>query len=327
MRLGIILILVVVAPIAFGDEIDERKEIKDLAANAFAAGDYDTLEALAEEYRSSLARTSSGILKLRLFYLGIDQAMPESASNSEGWNRAFSLADWWARRYPDSPTPVIGTAYIWAARGWAYRGEGWASEVLPENMMAFKQLAVSAQHTLLESKSMADSDPEWYAKLIDLYVAATPGEEALREVLDEAMIKFTNYDPIYFAAAQYYSPVWHGSGQEIAALARDAVKFTKEERGSELYARIYWSAPRQSNGRLLIQDPPGSWYQMRRAIDDLVERYPDQWNIQNLAFMGCSIGNHLDSLLRMVEEPIIESVWVSRANYQKCRLASGVDNQ
>ena len=60
---------------------------------------------------------------------------------------------------------------------------------------------------------------------------------------------------------------------------------------------------------------------MKAGFEDVVARYPDQWNYQNYAHFTCQAGDSktLDALLsRHVHEPILAAAWSGSASYDAC---------
>src|SRR5688572_8391549 len=66
-------------------ELEEHKAIVSNVASLFAEENFDKLDKLAEEYRSSNSRTSSGIWKLTVFYTGIFQAVDTTIQEEKYW--------------------------------------------------------------------------------------------------------------------------------------------------------------------------------------------------------------------------------------------------
>jgi hypothetical protein len=56
-------------------------------------------------------------------------------------------------------------------------------------------------------------------------------------------------------------------------------------KNADLYARIVWHAMQQGWTRY---PAPFNWPQMSASMTSLVARYPDPWNINNMAHIACS---------------------------------------
>jgi hypothetical protein len=60
---------------------------------------------------------------------------------------------------------------------------------------------------------------------------------------------------------------------------------------------------------------------MEKGMDDIIAKYPSQWNINHFAYFSCYFW-HQDAArkyMAMIQEPIIEGVWSPATNYQRCQ--------
>lgn len=307
---------------AVAGEREERDYIGILSGSLFTARDFRALEELAGTYRESLDRTPAGMLKLRKFYGGIEDAAPSNDPEHPNWAMAMDTVAQWISKYPGSPTPYVAKAHLLITHGWAYRGTGNASTVDPDDRLRLKQLAGEAKELLLSHKNVVSRDPESYSSIATADIALGTAEGEFRSSLDEGIEAFPNYDEYYFRGREYYSPKWYGSEQAVESFAVEAMERTRDERGYEMYARLYWAAGRRPSGGYYFQGPIANWEMMRDGIGDLVERYPDQWNVNHLAFFACVNRDHqlAEDLVQLVVEPIIESAWTRGSNFDLCRL-------
>jgi hypothetical protein len=65
---------------------------------------------------------------------------------------------------------------------------------------------------------------------------------------------------------------------------------------------------------------------MKTGFEDVVARYPDQWNYQNYAHFACQAGDSktLDQLLsRHVRRPIIAEAWSGPVTFEECERLAG----
>jgi hypothetical protein len=56
---------------------------------------------------------------------------------------------------------------------------------------------------------------------------------------------------------------------------------------------------------------------MKKGIDDVLKRYPDQWNINNFALFACLAKDKkmAKELLDLIKEPPMLQVWKSESKY------------
>jgi len=306
---------------AVAGEREERDSIGSLSGSLFAARDFLALEELAGSYRESQDRTSAGMLKLRKFYGGIDEAAPSNDPDPPDWAYAMDTVEQWIGEYPNSPTPYVAKAHLLAHHGWAYRGTGWASTVEPEDRVRFKQLSKKAKELLVAHKSVASRDPEFYSLVASADLALGSAEAEFRSSLDEGMAAFPSYDELYFRGREYYSPRWYGSEHAMESFIVEALRRTSDKRGREMYARLYWAAGQRTTGGYYFVGPIADWGMMRDGIRDLIGRYPDPWNVNHLAFFACVKGDLqlAEELIQMIKGPIIVSAWSGRGNFDLCQ--------
>lgn len=320
-RVSAFIFILLLVGAAVAGEREERDRIASSSGSLFAIRDFGALEELAGSYRESRDRTSAGMLKLRKFYGGIDEAAPSNDPDHPAWASAMDTVEQWIREYPNSPTPYIAKAHLLSHRGWAYRGTGWASTVQPEDWLKLKQLARETREFLATHKSVASRDPEFYSSVAsaDLVLGSTEAE--FRKSLDEGMAAFPNYDELYFRGREYYSPRWYGSEEAMESFIVETVRRTSDKRGHEMYARLYWAAGQRTSGGYYLVGPIANWGMMRDGIRELTERFPDQWNVNHVAFFACLRGDRklAEELIQMIEKPIIESAWSGQGNFDLCQ--------
>jgi len=315
-----LLIAVLVASPLCAGELEERQRVRLAVSELFLSEKLAELEALAARYRSTEERTLAGASKLRLFYEGIEEAMPESPTDGDSWKRQHQIAQKWIDAYHRSPTPYVAKAHIFINRAWAFRGGGFANTVSAWNSLRYKQEAKKARDWLLEHSDIASQDPDYYAVLSFAYRAKPKAKDEVRALIYEGISRFANYDHLYFRGAGYLSPKWSGSLQELAKFATHAVDRTGDERGHEMYARVYWAAGSSGNGRYYFQEPNTDIEKLEQGMRDLVQNYPDQWNVNHMALYACVLNNRdlAADFIDLIEPPIIEQAWLTERNYNGC---------
>jgi hypothetical protein len=271
MKTSALCILVLLIPtILYADEFSERAAITDAVEKAFLGRDFRALEDMAKDYRSSKALTGSGTWKLARFYKAFEGIADSDITDSTYWDRLLAITSAWANQYPTSPTSHIVHAYILASRAFSIRGTGWAKDVDTENWVPFKSLADKALEYLREHKPIGILDPHYFNVLSNIYKAIGTEESAYWKDISEGINLYPYYSELYFAAADYYSPRWHGSLAKIDWLAREAVKRTESGMGYGMYARIYWAATANDDIGVLFFSPYFDWETMKRGINDVL---------------------------------------------------------
>jgi hypothetical protein len=236
------------------------------------------------------------------------------------WDDAKSKADQWIEAYPNSPTAKLVKALVLEQYAWMHRGHGYASSVSKEGWEKFYSNIQAADKHLLESYEQASSDPEWYHRRCNTLNALSIAPENFLEVVNEGLERFPGYYQIYFCAMDYFAPRWHGDKETIEEFAKSSIEHSREQEGLGMYARIYWYASQTQYDWSLFTDSAVDWGMMSAGIDDVIQRYPDQWNIQNFAVFSCLAGDveKTRNLISKFEGGPIRRVWRNPQMFEYC---------
>lgn len=283
--LALVLVFMVGASARAG-ELEERAEIENKVIGLVYGGDFAGLEAMAEDYRSSKARTSSGLYKLTLFYSGIFKAFCYNGTDDRYWDGAERHAQTWVDRYPQSPTAHLAFAQVLRNRARSFGISGSPSD----HDTARKH--ITRTRLYLEShESIAQQDPRWYEMMIGVARAERWPEESATKLIDEAVGRMPWYYPIYFAATDYFLSTSYDGAGRIERFSRAAVSRTQAAEGWGLYARIHWYASQTEYGDDLFARSLLNWDDMKTGMDDVLRQFPDSWNIANFLQFACLKGD------------------------------------
>jgi hypothetical protein len=292
------------------DEMSLRGDIRLEVVRLFWRKDFKKLDEIADTYRKKKSRTPSGVWKLSVFYGGIVAVVDSQPDSAENWSRAFQTADEWVKLYPNSPVAHIVKATFLTNYAGKMRGGGWAKDVSPKAWELFNQYNQQARDYLLATKEISSQDPQWYDLM--LLVERGLGVElpAFQKTLQEGIKKYPDFYEIYFSASIYLLPRWHGSKSQIEDFVNAAVENSRRTEGMGMYARIYWYVASMTNPSGLFKDFNADWKKMKQGINDVLAKYPDQWNINNFAFFACMAQDQdmTKKLLQKLEVPY-PSVW------------------
>ncbi|RNJ43373.1 hypothetical protein B5V01_19420 [Mesorhizobium erdmanii] len=272
---------------ANADEIEDREGIRGTVRVAFLDGNFKKLDAIAEEYRDSKARTASGLWKLTTFYSTFDILAWYPTYGEQSLDRFEQQAKKWIDEAPESKSAYIAYAILLYRHAFFVRGNGYASSVAPENWPVFRKYLNEAHRQLAASKAFASSDPHWYATMLNVATGEYWPEPEFDALLDEAAGREPYYYEIYFAAIIRKAPQWGGSLDDVAELIDHAVQLTKPQDGVGFYARGYWYAMDQYLGRKMFRDSQTYWAKIKAGFEDLVKQYPDEWNLNAYARFAC----------------------------------------
>lgn len=306
-------------------ELEMRSAIEREASEMYAAGDLRALAAQSDAYVSSGARTSSGLWVSGLFLGGVQQAIidPEP-TDSAGWDALERRVKQWAKDAPQSPLAHLMVAETISQRAWSIRGRGFAHTVAPDAWAPFREHLTRARKYLVSKEKVASGHPQYYATLVVFDTVLSLGDAQVRKDFDAGVRRYPNYYPLYFAMLNYLMPKWHGGPGEIETFAKAAVEATRDLEGEGMYARIYWFAAQNGYDDTLFVASFARWDRMRAGFEDVIARYPDQWNLQNYAHFACEAGDAetVAKLLPRLKSPIPQA-WQGRASFAECRRLAG----
>jgi hypothetical protein len=309
--------ITIVSNTLIAGELEEREMIKKQTAFLFKDRNFNELEKLAQEYRGNKSRTTSGLWKLTLFYFGINDCADINFKDENYWNSLKSRSEAWIKEYPKSPTPYISHGFLMKKYAWKFRGGGFANTVPEDAWRPFYEHLINAKAFLEKYKEIASRDPTWYEVLASIAIGLNMKRTEFENIVNEGLKKEPLYYQLYFAALEYFLPKWHGNAKDIEEFANSAVERTKEQEGLGMYTRIYWAVSQYQYGERLFIDSNVVWEKMKKGIDDVLKRYPDQWNINNFALFACQAKDRQKAkeLFNLIKEPPILQVWKSESNY------------
>lgn len=311
---------------AYAGELEDREVIARQMSFLFVTEEFAELDRLAEVYRSAESRTDSGLWKLTLFYIGLYVPRASGRYDAAYYEAIEEKYLRWTEQNPHSTVARIGYASTLISHAWTFRGHGPASEVPPEAWAPFREYLAKARLYLLDPGQDWRIDPQWYDVMLVLAKSEGWSPTDFSALVDEATERHPYYYEIYFKAIGYLLPKWYGDRALIEDFAGFAVERTREREGEGMYARIYWYVSQIQYGTELFTDTQVVWSRMAKSIDDVLVRYPDQWNINNFARFACLAGDKektRELVARVVGRPM-SAVWDDREPFfERCRSWAG----
>jgi hypothetical protein len=307
---------------AFCDELSERAAIRSEVVTLVGGEQFSKLEDLAARYRMSQSRTSSGIWQLTLFYSGVSSAFDSNRKEQEFRLNAERSAKQWVADFPNSATAHLGYARMLLNHGWSFRGSGYANTVEPQNWKPFHDYVQQARVYLETHKNVASTDPYWYELMAIIAYAQGWPEPEFSKLISEGLQREPLFYQTYFAAIDYYAPKWGGSAAAIEQFAREGLDQTRSIEGFAMYARIYWYASQTQYDDRLFSESLVDWTAMKNGIDDVLNKYPDSWNINNFAKFAClskDKAKTAELIARITDAPLM-AVWRTPSFFQQCKV-------
>ena len=270
-----------VAPPA--DEIAEQQTIISAVKEAIHRQDYKALNRMENEFRQTRSRTGSGIWKLSVFHWRVLTELGPRGDEGQCDDRSTNFFQGWLAASPTEPAPYIARAAVLEVYAWCIRGSGYAHSVSEQAFERFGAKVDEARKILTEHRNIASVDPHYYAVMERIYIDQGAEKSDFNQLLDEATSREPDYHYLYFNAYRYFQPQWYGSDAEVDDLARYAAARTARAEGLGLYARFYWFAL-DCNCAI---DRSIDWPTMKKAMRDVMARYPSDWNAANFARISC----------------------------------------
>ncbi|MDQ8036567.1 MAG: hypothetical protein REI12_04040 [Pedobacter sp.] len=288
-------------------ELQERAIIKDQTDHNLFNAKFNEIEKDSASYLEHHERTSSGLWRLTLLNAALQGSM--SSSNSLSTKEAILKA--WLKAYPDSPSAHFAEVQLLLARADSIRGLSPEYEIDPAVVPAYQRLVSKAYDKLNACKEMADHDPRWYGLMLDIARRESWSREEFYKLALQAFEKHPLYYQNYFDAIDFITRQKQWTINEVEDFANAAVSRTKRYEGSSMYARIYWYASQAYFRDYLFKSSMVSWPKMKAGFDEIMEKYPDSWNLNNYAKFSCLAKDKETSrkLLQRIGSDTISKVW------------------
>jgi hypothetical protein len=256
-------------------------EAAKMAANgAVFNDDFPKLERMYAEFMDGQPRATDGTFMVE----ALQSYFGESFLNWDEGTRKRVLANW-EKRVPDSKLRQTLRPLMHQALAWRARGAGGASTVPGESIQIFREELELASRSLKETESVGKESPLWWwAALIVAGSTGMPPEQFDR-LFEEAIQRFPLYKPFYYTRVNYLLPQWGGSFEAVDRFIEASVARTASVEGEAMYAWLYLDISGKTRGG--IEATRATWPRMKRAFEDMVARYPDDWNRNLYATSAC----------------------------------------
>ncbi len=317
---------------AQADEYEDRNQIAIFFHSRYSADDFPALDAWYDKALKENARTPSGIFRANRLVRNIYFEKPQGPAtctpqpcprvDEAFWLAQQKKAKRWLEQRPQSTLAAMVLSLSYTNLGWEYRGEDYAHTVSDGDMKKFLELQQQGLRTLLGHADQGRKDPNWWAMVLAKAKLGQISQPAYAKLKQGALAAFPKNHDIYFSLS--VSPQWGGSYKALADLAAQAVQNTKAEDGQAFYARIYWNIYSELAvlGSEPFAHPEVNWPRIRAGFDDLIERYPDGYNINAYARLACIAANDKATtakIIKRIGQDVVPHVWQDRAEFLRCK--------
>lgn len=293
-------------------ESDLRARLRDEFIGLVYEEGFRSLEKLSERYRTTDARTPSGLPVLWKFYGGIEGVYGKGLE--ENYDRVEGRLKSYLEAYPSSPTPIVLYADLMKEKARLLRDRKNETGMIdPFAEKAADKLLDQISNFLDAHKEVGQADPAWYIHMIDVGRFQLWPIEKIDALVDEGAKRHRGHYNILFAGAlvHIHNPATSDVSAEIERYARNVSKYAAGDESAALYARIYWFVEQVYFGYGIFQYSYADWPYMRRGFETITKTYPGGWNENAFAYFSCLAGDaaKLRELLRVVETYKEEPPW------------------
>ena len=243
--------------------------------------EYDTPDRMHDEFLQSGQRTTHGLFVVEAIQYGWDLQF-----DSPDTTHVMRSVDKWSRAKPDSRLRKLVEAIRWQRQAWVARGGSYASSVPGEGMTLFRERLALATKALAAAEPAGKESPLWY--WVALIVAGSSGQPAAQfdGLFEEAVGRFPHYHTLYYTRMNYLLPQWGGNFEAVDDFIAKSVERTRSVDGEAFYAWLYVDVARKFDGDIFT-GTRATWPKMKKGFEDMVARYPDNWNKSLFATFAC----------------------------------------
>jgi hypothetical protein len=255
------------------------------ARNAVTASvvneEFDTPDRMHDEFLQSGQRSTHGLFMVEAIQSGWDDRFDTPDPKD-----IMRSVDRWTKAKPDSRLRKLVEAIRWQRQAWVARGGAYASSVPGEGVTLFRERLALATKALAAAEPSGKESPLWY--WVALIVAGSSGQPAAQfdGLFEEAVGRFPHYHTLYYTRMNYLLPQWGGNFEAVDEFIAKSVERTRPVDGEAFYAWLYVDVARKFDGDI-FNGTLAMWPRMKKGFEDMVARYPDNWNKSLFATFAC----------------------------------------
>ena len=289
-------LILFVSSSASADEFAVRKVIMERALELVIGGNTEVFDKWSTELLTTNALTPAGASEYALVYEAIGN-LDRVAVQNPLWNQVEAVSQEFLNREPDNSSAILLRAAILQAHAWAYRGAGYAPDVVTASWDPFFTLAKESRSVLDSKKMTRLSSPEWYALRVTAAKALNEGLENTGQIADEILEAAPDYGPAVGSVFSFYLPKWFGMTELAQDWVSNVVKKTKDKQGSQRYAHMYFGLIEYLSPDLIrneLSNAGVSWPKLKTSMKEVSNAFPDpyNWNVERV--MTCILGSKDD---------------------------------
>ncbi|NYE62059.1 hypothetical protein FHW58_003266 [Duganella sp. 1224] len=266
----------------------EPSPLSQQATTDFWLGDFAALERQNALLRQPGHVRADGVLEIELFRIGLNKVTGAAPKDQEAYlNELEKLTLQWTVEHPSSALAHVLYARTLTAHAWSYRGGGYAKDVPPAAWKQFDAYLRRAAQYLLDHAEVAMTDSYAHISLLEIGKALGWDDTQTWAIIDDGLKRNPDDIDLYLTALTQMLPKWGGDARRLDQFIRRATEQSKAQFGTGMYARLYSSAAEQDYGHALFQSSLVDWPTLKRAYQDMQQRYPSDTRRNRYAYMAC----------------------------------------
>ena len=299
--------------VEFPAEFAPQDRISAEVEKLFKDKQYEKLEQLAAEYRSSKAAWSYGEWKLSTLY---DQISSAKASTDASWQDRIAQIKEWVAQKPDSVVARVALAFAYHEGAYRARGGGFADTVTEQGAAQMEEREKLAQKNLGAVYAKRKSYPEWYKAISQVAIMGDVSPKRYFELVEEGTRLFPAFHELPKSHVYYLLPRWHGvPGQWENFVARTADRIGGKE-GDILYAQVIWQFNRSDD---ILEESNPSWPREKRGWQALSTLYPDDLRIASLwarrSYKNGDMAKARTLFQKTIKNRLVWGIWKSEQEF------------
>lgn len=265
---------------------DAIKAFRASTRALYDASQFDELEKVADEVRSSKARYPNGSWKIAQFYDCLECGRNESEAT---WQLFEERSKAWEKAEPKSVTARVAHAGFLIDYAWHARGSGWGDTVSEEAGKLFDDRLVEARKVLEEARELPAKCPFWWRAMMTVAM----GQGWNRAQFDSLFEEAKSFQPQFWAydvgRAMFLLPRWQGEPGDWEKAAEAEIKRPGGP-GAQVYARVVIiQAGYYTN---IFKESQASWLLAKQGFEELRKTYPDALEfVGQYARVACLAGD------------------------------------
>ena len=276
---------------------------------------------LLEEYltplRDNQQKGPSGVWTLTPYYFSYRDTIAGNYRSLEALKFMDDALAKWEAKGGKAPGPYILKGY--ALRDRVLDVERLGGLETAEGREALQGRMGQLTEYLAKVKPIAAKDPAWYMLQINAMGFSCNMPEVWKAI-EEGSQAFPTFYQSYYETLLAGLRCGEDGEHLIDRLVKLGVERTKATEGQSFYARMFWVASGYWTKNVLTSDII-DWTRMKAGMLDVLQRYPDPWNVNNFALLACqgrqaAIAREL--LPKALEAPVVK-VWKTSERFKACR--------